>query len=66
MFDRIFNAISKVDKLGHFASMMPQIDVAISYFETENMKDPNLRNDAIQALCDYLQTLKTPQGNSHA
>ena len=65
MFDKIYKAISKVSNLSHFSIIVDNLDSLIECFESEHMKDPNLKNDAIQAMCDYLQTLKTPPGNSN-
>lgn len=59
MFSTILAAITKADQIEHFSSMLQSLGEVAAHLEADYLKDGNLRDAAIDALCQLLQQHKT-------
>lgn len=58
MFDTMFNALKTETGIPHATSLMNAINQVLAHFSQEYVKDANLRDAAIDALCDILKSQK--------
>lgn len=58
MFDTMFNALKTETGIPHATSLMNAINQVLAHFSQEYVKDANLRDAAIDALCDILRSQK--------
>lgn len=57
MFDMLFKALGS--DFGNFREVVAHLHDLSGYFVKDYMKDGNARDAAIDAMVDYLQTLKS-------
>lgn len=58
MFDTMFNALKSETGIAHKASLMNAINQLLAHFGDDYVKDANVRDAAIDALCDILKSQK--------
>lgn len=59
MFDKILGAIKKDQGVAHLASLMGALNQLMAHLSQEYVTDPIARDNAIDGICQYLQSLKT-------
>ena len=61
MFDKIFGSFKDEAGFPHMVSVMNALNQVVAHFEDQYVKDQNLRNASIDALCELLNSLKKGQ-----
>ena len=58
MFDKLFSSIKDELGLAHITSLINAINQVSAHFNDEYVKDGNLRNASLDAVCEVFQGLK--------